>query len=76
LKGQGPDYNAAALRRLLDGETGPYRDIVLLNASAALIVAGKVQTLRDGASLAARSIDDGAAKRALAALVRISNEPQ
>ncbi len=73
LKGGEPDHNAHALRRLLDGDRGPYRDIALLNAAAALIVAGKSQDLRDGAILAASSIDSGAAKVALERLVAISN---
>ena len=75
LRGGAPEENADAIRRLLDGETGPYRDIVLLNAAAALIVAEKASDLREGATLAAQSIDQGAAKAALAGLVKISNEP-
>lgn len=74
LKGGGPEENAAALRRLLDGECGPYRDIAILNAAAALIVGGRAQTLRDGARLAADAIDSGRARDALAKLVAISNE--
>lgn len=73
LKGGAPEDNAAALRRLLDGETGPYRDIAVLNASAALIIAGRANDLRDGATLAAHSIDEGRARAALASLVAISN---
>jgi anthranilate phosphoribosyltransferase len=60
--------------RLLEGKAGAYRDIAVLNAAAALIVAGKARDLKHGAVLAARSIDSGAAKEALADLVRISNE--
>ncbi len=74
LTGGGPAENAAALRRLLDGEQGPYRDIALLNAAAALIVAGKATTLRDGAARAGRSIEEGRAREALARLIAISNE--
>jgi anthranilate phosphoribosyltransferase len=74
LIGGDPAANAAALRALLDGAPGPYRDITILNAAAALIVAGKVSTLRDGAALAARSTDEGRAAKALAGLVAISNE--
>ncbi len=48
---------------------GPFRDIVLLNAAAALLVAGKAKTLRDGVALAAQSIDSGKAKAVLEALV-------
>ena len=73
LKGGDPADNAAALRRLLDGERGPYRDIAILNAAAALIVAGRTTDLADGARRAARSIDDGAAAHALSRLVAISN---
>ena len=61
IHGGDPAYNAAALRRLLRGEAGAYRDAVLINAAAALIVAGRVPTLADGAALAAETIDAGAA---------------
>lgn len=74
LKGADAETNAAALRRLLDGETGPYRDIVLYNAAAALVIAGKARDLKDGVALAAASIDSGAAKATLARLVAITNE--
>lgn len=74
LKGGNPIENAAALRRLIDGEKGPYRDIAILNSAAALIVGGKASTLREGAILAADSIDSGRAKSALEMLVAISNE--
>ena len=59
LAGGDPAANAAAIRALLAGATGPYRDIVLLNAAAALLVGDKVETLRDGIDLAAASIDRG-----------------
>ena len=74
LKGGEPADNAARLKDLLGGETGPLRDIVLLNAAAALIVAGKVKELRDGMEMAAKAISDGAARRALDKLVAITNE--
>jgi len=61
LKGGDPAENAAALEALLNGAPGPYRDVVLLNAAASLIVAGRAQDLREGATTAARAIDDGAA---------------
>jgi anthranilate phosphoribosyltransferase len=64
--------NAATVRRLLDGERGPRRDIVLLNAAAGLLVAGRAKSLGDGVALAAASIDTGAARSALARLVEIS----
>ncbi|MBM3550029.1 MAG: anthranilate phosphoribosyltransferase [Alphaproteobacteria bacterium] len=74
LKGGDPKYNADALRGVLAGEKGPYRDIVLLNAAAALIVAGKAENLKDGAAMAARAIDTGSAASTLAKLIAISNE--
>jgi anthranilate phosphoribosyltransferase len=61
LKGGDPAENAAALLALLEGAPGAYRDCVLLNAAAALIVAERAQSLRDGVALAARSLDSGAA---------------
>jgi anthranilate phosphoribosyltransferase len=75
LRGGVPEANAAALRRLLDGERGAYRDIVLLNASAALLVADKVETLGEGMTVAAHAIDSGAARTALARLAELSNAP-
>lgn len=72
LKGGEAKDNAAALRRLLDGEPGPFRDIVLLNAAAALIVAGKAADLKSGAALAADAIDSGNARRVLARVAKIS----
>ncbi|MBL8836142.1 MAG: anthranilate phosphoribosyltransferase, partial [Alphaproteobacteria bacterium] len=73
LKGGTPPENAQAIRDLLDGATGPLRDVVLLNAAGALIVADKVTSLRDGATLAAKAIDSGAARATLARLVAITN---
>lgn len=61
IRGGDPAYNAVALRRLLKGEPGAYRDAVLLNAAAALVLAGKDRSLRDGAARAAEAIDGGAA---------------
>ena len=72
LTGGAPADNAAALRRLMDGETGPYRDIVLLNAAAAFVVGEKVETLGEGVARAAQVIDDGRAKAALDKLVEIA----
>jgi anthranilate phosphoribosyltransferase len=72
LTGGAPAENAAALRRLLQGETGPYRDIVLLNAAAAFLVGEKVETLREGVDLAAGVIDDGRAQAALDKLVSVA----
>ena len=61
LKGGDPAQNAVALEALLNGAPGAYRDVVLLNAAAALIVAGRAHDLREGAAIAARAIDEGAA---------------
>ncbi len=61
IRGGDPAYNAAALRRLLAGEHGPYRDAVLLNAAAALVLAGRERDLRAAARTAARAIDDKSA---------------
>ena len=72
LTGGSPGENAAALRRLLAGEKGPYRDIVLLNAAAAFLVGETVETLREGVDLAAAVIDDGRAQGALDALVNLA----
>ncbi len=73
VRGGDPEYNAEALRRLLGGETGRYRNIVLLNAAGALIVDGKIDTLTDGVAVAAESIDSGRAAAKLEALVDITN---
>ena len=75
LRGGDAETNAAALTALLAGQTGPYRDIVLLNAAAALIVADKASDLKSGVALAAASIDDGKAAGALAGLARITSTP-
>lgn len=68
IKGGDPAENAAALTALLGGTPGAYRDIVLLNAAAALVVAGAVADLRAGVAKAARSIDSGAAAQVLSRL--------
>jgi anthranilate phosphoribosyltransferase len=73
IRGGAPEANAEALRQLLDGEPGAYRDTVLLNAAAALIVAGKAPDLNAGVALAAESIDTGAARDKLERLVAITN---
>ncbi len=73
LAGGDPDGNARALTALLDGEPGPYRDIVALNGAAALMVAGRVSKLAEGRAVAEQAIDSGAARQKLAALVRITN---
>jgi anthranilate phosphoribosyltransferase len=73
LKGGDEKVNAEAIRDVLAGKKTPLRDIAILNAAAALIVAGKAANLLDGAALAAHSIESGAAKAALEKLVAISN---
>lgn len=75
IRGGDAEENAAALRALLGGAKGAYRDIVLLNAAAALVVSDVVSDLKAGAELAAAVIDDGRARAALDALVRASNTP-
>ncbi|WP_327753720.1 anthranilate phosphoribosyltransferase [Sphingobium sp. SJ10-10] len=65
IRGGDPAYNAAALRALLQGETGPYRDAVLLNAAAALVVADAVSDFREGVEEAAETIDRGLANALL-----------
>lgn len=72
LKGGEAIYNAEALRAVLDGQMGPFRDVALFNAAAALLVAGKADTLKDAAALAEKSIESGAAKARLEKLVSVS----
>ena len=73
LKGGTPEDNASAMRAMLDGEKGAFRDIVLYNAAAALIVADRAETLKEGKVLAEESIDGGDAKAALEKMIAISN---
>jgi anthranilate phosphoribosyltransferase len=73
LKGGDAKANAAAIRDVLAGKPGPFRDIVLLNSAAALIVADKAANLADGVERAARSIDTGAAARSLDKLIAVTN---
>jgi len=75
FRGGDAAFNAAALRRLLQGETGAYRDIVLLNAAAALIIAEQADSLVDGVCRAAAAIDRGDAQARLAELVAMTNQP-
>ena len=74
LKGGDPSFNAKALNALLNGETGPYRDIVVLNAGAALFASGKANSIENGLGLAKQSIDAGSALNALEKLVAVSND--
>ncbi len=73
LKGGTPENNAQAMRDLLDGKAGPFRDVVLFNAAASLMVAGTASNLADGVSQAAAAIDQGKARTALETLVAITN---
>ncbi len=73
LKGGDVAYNAAALRTVLHGRGGAYRDIVVLNSAAALLIAGKVKDLKEGAALALETIISGKAAKTLAGLVAVSN---
>ncbi len=72
LRGGDPVHNAEAIRAVLAGVRGPFRDAVLLSAAAALLVAEKVRDLAEGARLAAEAIDEGRAERVLQKLVRIT----
>ncbi|MDP2377659.1 anthranilate phosphoribosyltransferase [Reyranella sp.] len=71
LKGGDAAHNAEAINKVLAGEKNAFRDIVILNSAAALMVAGKAKDLKQGATLAAASIDTGKAATALATLKRI-----
>jgi anthranilate phosphoribosyltransferase len=73
LRGGDAEANAEALKAVLQGEKGAYRDIAVLNAAAALVVAGKAETLADGVKLAGHAIDSGAAEGALQRLIAVSN---
>lgn len=72
LKGADAPANAAILRAILDGETGPRRNVVLLNAGASLFVGGRAASVREGIERAAEAIDSGAARRKLEAMVAAS----
>ena len=74
IVGGTPAENAAAIRALFAGEKSAYRDAVLLNAAAALVVADKASDLKSGVEIAAQAIDSGAAQRALETLARITQE--
>ena len=73
LRGGNAAYNAKALRDMLGGAAGAYRDTVLMNAGAGLVVAGKATTLVDGIAAAAQAIDSGRALQVLDRLIEISN---
>jgi anthranilate phosphoribosyltransferase len=73
LKGGNAAANAVALQSVLDGKPSPYRDVALLNAAAALVVAGRAKDLKEGLTLGIQSIDSGAAAERLKRLVAVSN---
>jgi anthranilate phosphoribosyltransferase len=73
LKGGDAAANAIALQAVLDGKPSAYRDVALLNAAAALIVAGRARDLKEGVSLGATSLDSGAAAARLKQLIAVSN---
>ncbi|SDY94911.1 anthranilate phosphoribosyltransferase [Jannaschia faecimaris] len=74
ILGGEPAENGRAFRALLDGAPGAYRDAVLLNSAAALVIAGKVKTLPEGVELATKSIDTGAALGKVEALAKLTTE--
>ncbi len=73
LKGGDATENAQALLGVLRGKPSAYRDVALLNAAAALIVAGRVDSLKEGVALGAHAIESGAAARTLDHLIAVSN---
>jgi anthranilate phosphoribosyltransferase len=73
LKGGDADANAVALQGVLDGKPSAYRDVALLNASAALIVAGRAKDLKEGVAIGAKALDSGAAAERLKRLIAVSN---
>ena len=72
LRGGDAEHNAKALLDVLQGKDGAYREVSILNAAAALIVAGKAETLKEGAALAAKAIDSGEAEGRLDRLIAVS----
>jgi anthranilate phosphoribosyltransferase len=73
LRGGDADANAAALRGVLEGRTGAYRDVAAFNAAAALVVAGRAEDLKQGVAMAFKAIDSGEAEGRLGRLIAISN---
>jgi len=73
LRGGDAGANAAALKDVLKGKKGPFRDVALLNAAAAIVVAGKAKDLKDGLSIAAKSLDSAEAEGRLDRLIAVSN---
>jgi anthranilate phosphoribosyltransferase len=73
LKGGDADANAIALQSVLNGKPSPYRDVALINAAAALIVAGRAKDLREGVEIGTKALDSGAANARLKHLIAVSN---
>src|SRR6187401_1487738 len=73
LRGGDAEANATALMGVLKGDKGPYRDIAVLNAAAALVVSGRAKDLKEGAAIATQSLDSGEAEGRLGRLVKVSN---
>jgi anthranilate phosphoribosyltransferase len=73
LRGGDAQANAVALKRVLEGKDGAFRDVAVLNAGAALLVAGRAKDLKGGVELAQKSIDSGEAEGALDRLIAVSN---
>ena len=73
MKGGDAAANAIALQSVLDGKPSPFRDVALLNAAAALIVAGRARNLKEGVALGTQSLDSGAAAARLKQLIVVSN---
>ena len=73
LKGGDGDANAIALQSVLNGKPSAYRDVALLNAAAALIVAGRARDLKEGVAIGTKSLDSGAAAARLKHLIAVSN---
>ena len=74
VEGGTPEENAATTRAILDGETGPPRDLAVLNAGAAIYAAGHADSIGAGVEQAAAAVDSGAAKDTLQQYVRLSEE--
>jgi len=73
LRGADAEANAAALMDVLRGKKGPFRDVAILNAAAAIVVAGKAKDLKDGVAVASKSVDSAEAESRLDRLIAVSN---
>jgi anthranilate phosphoribosyltransferase len=74
IRGGKPEQNAHMIKKILEGEDGPHRDAVLLNAAAVFVASGKVSSLKEGVKMAGESIDSGKARRKLEDLIRFSGQ--